>query len=476
MPLMMEELESRCLLSIAVPTATEQLFLELLNNARANPAAYGASIGVDLSGVAPSQPLAFDPRLINAAQLHSIDMNNQGYFGHNTPQGETPGQRISAAGFNWQSYGESIAGAYTTAADALSALIIDDGVPDLGHRDQLLSINTPAEPSYTSENAVGIGIVLNGSGPLGNYYTIDTANALTTLPYITGVVMNNANGAGTYAVGEGLGNVTITVAGVGSVTTWDSGGYSLQVGPGTYTVTASGGGLTAPITHVVIVGSQNVSLNFTANAIPPGNSPFVPKIYQTVLGRQPSAQDIVFWNAVIQSGVGFGTIASAVENSPEAYGREITGWYQTYLGRAPGANEVGWWSTQLANGSTDETVEASILGSPEYMHRSLVSAASGTNSGQAFIEDIYNQVLGRSPSAADTSYWLTKLVLNSPGTVAQTIIGSTEARDIVVEGYYQTILDRSTPPSSAEVAFWASSALTVEQIRLQFESSPEFTS
>src|SRR6266576_2853953 len=87
MPLVMEELESRYLLSIAAPTATEQLLLELLNNARANPAAYGASIGVDLSGVAPSQPLAFDGRMIDAARAHSIDMSIQGYFGHNTPLG-----------------------------------------------------------------------------------------------------------------------------------------------------------------------------------------------------------------------------------------------------------------------------------------------------------------------------------------------------------------------------------------------------
>jgi Cysteine-rich secretory protein family/Domain of unknown function (DUF4214) len=476
MPLMVEELECRCLLSIAAPTATEQLFLELLNNARANPAAYGASIGVDLSAVAPSQPLAFDPRLIDAAQLHSIDMNNQGYFNHNTPQGVTPGQRITAAGFNWQSYGESIAGAYTTAADALSALIIDQGVPDLGHRDQLLSINTPTQPSYSSENAVGIGIVLNGTGPLGNYYTIDTANALTTLPYITGVVMNSANGNGTYAIGEGIGNVTVSIAGGGSVTTWATGGYSLQVGPGTYTVTASGGGLTAPISRVVTVGSQNVSLNFTASSVPPPNSPFVPKIYQAVLGRQPSAQDIVFWNAVIQSGIGYAAIASAVENSPEAYSREILGWYQTYLGRTPSVNDVSWWSSQLANGSTDEAVQSAILGSPEYMHRSFVSSATGTTSGQAFIESIYNQVLDRAPSAPDTSYWLTRLVLNSPAMVAQAIVGSTEARDIDVESYYQTILNRSAPPSSAEVAFWASSALNLEQIRLQFETSPEFLS
>jgi hypothetical protein len=43
------------------PTAAEQLLLQELNLARAQPAEYGASIGVDLSNVAPSAPLAFNP-------------------------------------------------------------------------------------------------------------------------------------------------------------------------------------------------------------------------------------------------------------------------------------------------------------------------------------------------------------------------------------------------------------------------------
>ena len=65
--LRVEQLESRELLSGVPPTAVEQVFLERLNDARANPAAYGASIGVDLSSIAPSQPLAWNPDLISSA-------------------------------------------------------------------------------------------------------------------------------------------------------------------------------------------------------------------------------------------------------------------------------------------------------------------------------------------------------------------------------------------------------------------------
>src|SRR5262249_53053728 len=105
--LALEQLEARELLS-ADPLAVEQLFLEQLNDARANPAAYGTSIGLDLSGVAPSQPLAFNTQLIEAARLHSQDMNDRAYFAHNTPEGITPPQRMTASGFALTAWGESI--------------------------------------------------------------------------------------------------------------------------------------------------------------------------------------------------------------------------------------------------------------------------------------------------------------------------------------------------------------------------------
>ncbi|HEV3084528.1 MAG TPA: CAP domain-containing protein, partial [Gemmataceae bacterium] len=94
--LFVEELEVRRVLSGMQPTAAAQLFLEQLNDIRANPAAYGASIGVDLSAVAPAQPLAFDPLLIQAAQQHAQDMNDRAYLGQNTPDNIDPGQRLTA--------------------------------------------------------------------------------------------------------------------------------------------------------------------------------------------------------------------------------------------------------------------------------------------------------------------------------------------------------------------------------------------
>jgi hypothetical protein len=275
--LRLEHLESRELLSGYTPTNLEQEFLERLNDARANPAAYGASIGVDLSYVSPAQPLAFDTRLIQSARDHSQDMNDNNYFGHTGSDGSNPGQRETAAGFPWQSWAESIAAGYSTPEAALAGLITDSGYsnPDAAHRGHLLGIGPPSGNSaFPAQQEVGVGIV-SGSGSYHYYYTVDTGYTSDTRPFLTGVVYNDLNHNGLYDAGEGLGGVTITVSGGGgSTTTWSSGGYSLQLSSGTYTVTASGGSLSGTITQTVTVGSSNYRLNFVGNANhPPVLSP-----------------------------------------------------------------------------------------------------------------------------------------------------------------------------------------------------------
>jgi uncharacterized protein YkwD/N-acetylneuraminic acid mutarotase len=253
-----EELERRDLLAGVAPTALEQQMLEELNDARADPAAYGRQIGVDLSGVAPSQPLAFNPLLIDVARQHSQDMNDRAYFEHVTPEGVTPDERVRSTGLVPTVDAESLSAGYPTPAASLAGLIQDQGVPDLGHRRQLLAIDDVLKPI----NQIGIGIVLNGTGPYRDYYTLDGMADGGPAPFLTGVVYADANGDGHYEAGEGLAGVTITVAGVGAFPAWDTGGYSIRLDPGTYNVTASGGRLAAPVATTVTVGTTNYRLDF----------------------------------------------------------------------------------------------------------------------------------------------------------------------------------------------------------------------
>jgi uncharacterized protein YkwD len=477
-PLQLEQLESRLVLATGLqPTAVEQLFLEELNDARANPAAYGASIGLDLSNVAPSQPLAFSPLLIQAAREHSQDMSARGYFAHVTPEGIDPGDRLTAVGFPWNGFGESIAGgsAYPNPSDALAGLITDSGVPDLGHRRQLLAIDSV----FKTQNQVGIGAVQNSAGPLVNYYTIDSASTFDSRPFITGVVFNDAKGNGKYDVGEGLGGVTITVAGVGSTTTFDSGSYSFQANPGTYVVTASGGGLASPVTQTVALGTTNARLNFVAQpggpvTIDPHVDAFIRKLYQADLNRPASDAEVGLWRPIVAGPNGLAVVANAIGRSQEARTILVKGWYRTYLGRDAGGGEEQFWVGLLGSGATEEQALAGILGSVEFYQR-----AAGQNPGltpdQAYVQTLFQTFLNRTAGPDEVNNFVT-FVLGGPGrsAAATIVLLSPEYRATVVTSYYTNLLHRTTPPGADEINGWVASSLDLASIRIGFMSSNEY--
>ena len=376
-----EAIESRTLLSGYSPTDIEQYYLELLDDARFNPAAYGASVGINLSGVAPAQPLAMNPLLVESARLHSQDMIAHGYFGHVTPQGTDPGARIAATGFVAYGWGESIetntepswyGGSFAAnfgASDAgysLSNLIVDSGVPDLGHRIMLLDIGGLDR----TMRQVGIGIASKDS-PDGVFTyrqtdtTIDLAATTSTGPYLTGVVFNDAAGNGEYQPGEGLGGVTISVAGVGSTTTMDAGGYAIPLAPGTYTVTASGGGLATPIERTVVVGSDNARLDLDAN---PNGALLNANPSGTVGGQLGSFKAIApgdtaaSYSARIDWGDGNATSAAL---SPNPDGTFSVQGSETYA--AAGVYSVRVLVTHLSDGQTLAINAAVIVNSSTYV-------------------------------------------------------------------------------------------------------------
>jgi hypothetical protein len=438
--LALELLETRQLLSTGLqPSATEQLFLEQLNDIRANPAAYGAAIGVDLSGVPPAPPLTIDPLLQEAAQLHAQDMNDRSYFSRTTPEGLDPGQRITAAGFAWTSWGESSAGGslYATPAEALQALITDAGVSGLTDRRQLLGI----DGAFRTQEQVGIGIVQNGSGPLTNYYTIDTATTSSTNPFLTGVVYNDANGNGRFDPGEGLSNIFITVANVGSTATFTSGGYSLQLPPGTYTVTASGIGLSSPLTQTVRIGITNARLNFAiaGTSTQAAQSAWVTMLYQDILGRQPSADEVAGWVGVLAAGASPVAVSQGFLNSVEYAQRLVIGWYQGYLHRAPDATGLAGFTNLLLSGNNETAVRRLFLGSTEYWNYH-------GDDPTAFVDAVYHDVLGRLPSGTEANGWVTQAAAGDRLGVVDGIAGSQEFQILEVDSFYGTFLRRTADP------------------------------
>lgn len=54
-------------------------------------------------------PLKWDDSLAALAESHCEDMIDRNFFAHNTPDGQTPFDRMKAAGISYSSAGENIA-------------------------------------------------------------------------------------------------------------------------------------------------------------------------------------------------------------------------------------------------------------------------------------------------------------------------------------------------------------------------------
>ena len=106
-PVVMLPLEARRLLAVVYPTANEQLMVELINRARANPAAEASRLGIDLNeglsagtiSTAAKQPLAINPYLTDGARKHSQWMIDNDTFSHTGQGGSAPNDRMTGAGY-----------------------------------------------------------------------------------------------------------------------------------------------------------------------------------------------------------------------------------------------------------------------------------------------------------------------------------------------------------------------------------------
>lgn len=90
-------------------------------------------------------------KLQAAAQGHSDDMAARDYYAHTTPEGKGPGDRITAAGYRWSTYGENI---FKSPKDARTAM--DGWMKSQGHRDNILNC---------SFKEIGVGINFSANGP-----------------------------------------------------------------------------------------------------------------------------------------------------------------------------------------------------------------------------------------------------------------------------------------------------------------------
>jgi hypothetical protein len=174
----------------------------------------------------------------------------------------------------------------------------------------------------------------------------------------------------------------------------------------------------------------------------PSNDRWVNQIYIDLLGRTADAASISGFTALLTGGTPRTTVALSVLTSAEYRNRLMTSFYATFLHRTPSAAELSFWLPAFAANLSDEQIEAQLVASPEYF-----ALSGGTNAG--WINRIFIDVLGRTPSAAETSSFSGFLGSSSRATAGLSILKSSEAVNRRVQQYYTTFLRRSATTAEA---------------------------
>jgi hypothetical protein len=256
-------------LSRTNPSEAAQLFTQNLDpNVQATVKYYGVNLNQVAQDIASSPvrpPLAWNDQLTSAAISHSLDMANNGYQSHTGSDGSTTSQRLQAANYNnATSEGENAYAYATSVTEAMEAFLIDWGVSDNGHRNNLLQPNASGDQIYRE---VGIGIESSNSGGVGpEVITQDFGSRPGAKADVLGVVYNDPNHSHLYSQGNGVGNVQVQALNVNtgattSIQTWDAGGYQMALDPGTYKITAIDNGQVVQ-TEQINVNDQNVEVDF----------------------------------------------------------------------------------------------------------------------------------------------------------------------------------------------------------------------
>ncbi|HJU46085.1 MAG TPA: CAP domain-containing protein, partial [Chitinophagaceae bacterium] len=102
-------------------TVNRTLLLQLVNDVRGKGCNCGAT------AMPPVAAVTWNNRLEAAARAHAEDMSKNNYFSHTGLNGSTPGDRITAAGYEWQGYGENIAKGYPSEQAVVDAWIKSEG-------------------------------------------------------------------------------------------------------------------------------------------------------------------------------------------------------------------------------------------------------------------------------------------------------------------------------------------------------------
>ncbi|MBV8594318.1 MAG: NF038122 family metalloprotease [Caulobacteraceae bacterium] len=171
-------------------------------------------------------------------------------------------------------------------------------------------------------------------------------------------------------------------------------------------------------------------------------------LYDTYFGRDPQASEVSAWQGLIASAYDFTGMRAALIAAPEGQAHTnsaITSLYDTYMGRNPSASELGVWQSLVVGGDDFTALRATLLASPEGQTHTI-----------AAITALYDIYMGRDPSASELGVWQGLVAGGDDyAAVRTTLLASAEGQThtiAAVTALYDSYMGRD--PSASELGVW----------------------
>ena len=195
------------------------------------------------------------------------------------------------------------------------------------------------------------------------------------------------------------------------------------------------------------------------------STPFVQAAFWDFVGRAPNVDERTSWTRGIDATSADGTymdarkrLVSALSESPEWVTHLLTTFYEDTLGRPPDLLGLAYWTNALVDGRTSVAAVASFF----YASQEYFDGLGGTNT--AWVDELYDTLLGRDADAAGRAYWVTQTSRVGRGRVAAAFYQSLESRQARVTTLYGELLGRV--PETGGLTYWAERLASVSDLRL----------
>ena len=196
-------------------------------------------------------PLSYDADLSASARGHSQDMGLNDYFNHISEDGRSPGDRITAAGYSWNTYGENIA-----AGQSTPAAVVAGWMNSPGHRANILNSNFCD---------IGVGYAYVASSTYGHYWTqnFGRKSGVSSCPPAQTYVISATVGAGGSISPDG--NVSVDQGDTQTFTITANPGYRIDE----LTVDSQVRSITTSYTFNNVNSNHAIDVTFALNQSPP---------------------------------------------------------------------------------------------------------------------------------------------------------------------------------------------------------------